>query len=78
MELLLLVLKSVDGNQRDDQQQVGIEQILHDVESRQSDAALFAHFLGNGICHNDGHSVVGGGDVHGANQQAADGLRASW
>ena len=44
------------------------------VSSRQAvreggNAVILAHFLGNGVCHDDGDGVVGGGDVHGAYQQ---------
>lgn len=28
------------------------------------------HLLGDGACHDDGHGVVGGGDIHEAHQQA--------
>ena len=34
------------------------------------DAVVLGHLLGDGVGHDDGDGVVGGGDVHGAHQQA--------
>ena len=40
------------------------------------DAVIPAHFFGDGVRHDDGDGVVGGGDIHGAHQQAHTKLAA--
>ena len=41
------------------------------------DALFLAHFLGDGVCHNDGDGVVRGGNVHRADEKAHADLAAA-
>ena len=72
-----------NGNQHlgavgDDSLENAGEGVQQTGRTLRADAVAAAHFLGDGVCHDDGHRVVGGGDVHGAHQQTDAQLAAAF